>query len=188
MKVITGPLIEPVSLAEVKEQIGILATETNSDGLIARRIIEARNWAEGYTGRAFLTQTREKRWDCFIDEHECPSALTVVSVIYLDSDGALQTLAADQYELDTYPLIPFVAAANGVSWPSTYSKRNAVRIQYTAGYGATSDTVPLLIKEAIILTVGHWMNNQPQSESGVTISRIPYAVRDMLDGFKLDFL
>jgi uncharacterized phiE125 gp8 family phage protein len=188
MKLITAPLIEPVGLAEVKEQIGIPAIDTVSDALISRRIIEARNWAESYTGRALITQTRENRWDCFVDEHECPSALTVASVKYIATDGTETTLAADQYVLDTYTFIPHVRAAYAVSWPSTRYERNAVRIQYTAGYGATADTVPLLIKEAIILLVGHWMNHQPQNEGGVTISRVPYAVRDMLDQFKLDFL
>ena len=63
MKIVTPPLIEPVSLAEVKEQIGIQATDTVSDALITRRIVEARKYAEDYTGRALITQTREKRWD-----------------------------------------------------------------------------------------------------------------------------
>lgn len=188
MKIITPPAVEPVSLAEVKQQIGIPDTDTLSDALISRRIIEAREWAESYTGRALITQTREIRWDCFVDEHELPSALTIVSVKYIATDGAETTLATDQYVLDTYTFIPHVRLVYGVSWPSTRYERNAVRIQYTAGYGTTPSTVPMLIKEAVILLVGHWMNHQPQNEGGVTISRIPYAVRDMLDQFKLDFL
>ncbi|SCX94138.1 phage conserved hypothetical protein, phiE125 gp8 family [Nitrosospira sp. Nl5] len=188
MKIIAEPAIEPVSLAEVKQQIGILDTDTVSDALISRRIVEARSWAESYTGRAFITQTREIRWDCFLDEHALPSALTIISVKYIDSDGTETALGSSDYVLDTYTFIPHVRAAYGVSWPSTRAERNAVRIQFTAGYGATALLVPALIKEAIILLVGHWMNHQPQNEGGITISRIPYAVRDMLDGFRLDFL
>ncbi len=186
MKVITPPLIEPVSLAEVKAQIGIQATDTEHDALITRRIKEAREWAENYTGRAFITQTREIRWDKFAYEHELPSALTVVSVKYIDEDGTEQTLGSNYFFLDTYAFIPEVYAGWSVLWPSTREERNAVRIQYTAGYGPLSTDVPTLIKEAIILLVGHWMNFQPQSEHG--ISRIPYAVRDILDTFKLHFI
>lgn len=186
MKVIEQPKIEPVSIAEVKDQLGI--TDSRSDDLIARRIIESRKWAEEYTGRALITQTREKRWDCFVGEHELPSALTVVSVEYIDSDGVLQTLASDQYELDTYQFIPFVQAANNVTWPSTYAKRNAVRIQYTAGYGPKASDVEPIIREAMILLVGHWMNNQPRIESGISISRIPFAVTDLLSSYKLYFV
>lgn len=186
MKVIEQPKIEPVSIAEVKTQLGI--DDTRSDDLIARRIVEARKFAEEHTGRALITQTREKRWDCFVDEHELPSALSVVSVEYIDTDGALQTLSADQYELDTYPSIPYVQAANNVTWPSTYSKRNAVRIQYTAGYGPKATDVEPLIREAMILLVGHWMNNQPQIEGGISISRIPFAVTDLLSHYRLYFV
>ena len=186
MKVIEQPKIEPVSIAEVKAQLGI--DDTRSDDLIARRIVEARKFVEDYTGRALITQTREKRWDCFVDEHELPSALSVVSVKYIDTDGTLQTLASDQYEMDTYPAIPFVQAKDNVTWPSTYAKRNAVRIQYTAGYGPRSSDVEPLIREAIILLVGHWMNFQGQIEGGISISRIPFAVRDLLDPYKLYFV
>lgn len=186
MKVITPPQVEPVSIAEVKEQIGI--ADTIGDALIARRIVHARTKSEGYTDRAFITQTREIRWDCFRAKHELPSALTIVSVKYIDPDGAEQTLGAPNYALDAYPFVPVLKAAYGVSWPSTRAEENAVRVQFTAGYGPRSTDVPAPIKEAMILFVGHLMNHQKQSESGILISRIPYAVRDMLDDYKINFL
>jgi uncharacterized phiE125 gp8 family phage protein len=186
MRVISAPLIEPVSLAEVKDQLGI--NDTRSDGLLSRRIVEARQWAESYTGRAFMQQTREIRWDCFVDRHECPSALTVSSVKYIDTNGVEQTVSSSDYTLDTYAFIPFVQSAYDISWPWTRRERNAVRIQFTAGYGDTVESVPALIKEALILLVGHWTNFQPQGESGITPTRIPFAVRDMLDLYRYEFL
>jgi uncharacterized phiE125 gp8 family phage protein len=45
--------------------------------------------------------------------------------------------------------------------------------------------VPQLFKEALMLLVGFWMNNQPQSENGLTLSRVPYAVRDLLDKYSV---
>lgn len=186
MKVITPPLLEPVSLAEVKDQLGI--EDTRSDGLLSRRIVEARQWTEEYTGRALLTQTREIRWDCFVDRHELPSALTVTSVKYIDTNGTEQTATSSNYTLDTYAYLPFVQSAYDYSWPETRHERNAVRMQYTAGYGATSESVPMLIKESIILLVGHWTNHQTQSENGITMSRVPYAIKDMLDTYRYEFI
>lgn len=186
MKVITQPLLEPVSIGEVKTQLGI--DDTRSDDLIARRIIEARKFVEEHTGRALITQTREKRWDCFVDEHELPSALTVVSVKYIDVLGVEQTLDPAEYVLDTYETIPFVRAAYDVIWPWTQRERNAVRIQYTAGYGPKAVDVEPLIREAIILLVGHWMNFQGQIEGGISISRIPFAVTDLLSPYRLYFV
>lgn len=185
MKVITQPLLEPVSIAEVKSQLGI---DDGLDDIIARRIVEARKFAEEYTGRALITQTREKRWNCFVDEHELPSALTVVSVKYIDSDGTEQTLDAADYVLDTYTFIPHVRTAYGVTWPSVRAERNAVRIQYTAGYGPKASDVEPLIREAMFLLIGHWMNRQPQIESGISISRIPFAVTDLLSPYRLYFV
>lgn len=186
MKVIEPPKIEPVSIAEVKAQLGI--DDTRSDDLIARRIVEARKFAEEHTGRALITQTREIRWDSFVDEHELPSALTVVSVNYIDTDGVETALDAADYVLDTYTFIPHVRAAYGVTWPSVRAERNAVRIQYTAGYGPKASDVEPIIREAMILLVGHWMNNQPRIEGGVSISRIPFAVTDLLSTYRLYFV
>lgn len=186
MKVITPPLLEPVSLAEVKDQLGI--DDTRSDGLLSRRIVEARELVEQYTGRALLTQTREIRWDCFVDRHECPSALAVESVKYIDTNGVEQTVSSSDYTLDTYAFIPFVQSAYDVAWPYTRREPNAVRIQFTAGYGATVESVPALIREQIILLVGHWTNFQPQGENGITVSRIPYAIRDILDNYRYEFI
>jgi uncharacterized phiE125 gp8 family phage protein len=186
MKVIEPPKIEPVSLAEVKDQLGI--TDTRSDGILSRRIVEARELVEQYTGRALLSQTREIRWDCFVDRHELPSALTVSSVKYIDTNGVEQTVSSSDYTLDTYAFIPFVQTAYDVAWPYTRHEKNAVRIQFTAGYGTTVESVPALIREQIILLIGHWTNRQPQLENGITVSRIPYAIRDMLDNYRYEFI
>jgi uncharacterized phiE125 gp8 family phage protein len=184
MKVIEPPKIEPVSLAEVKDQLGI--DDARSDSLLSRRIVQARELVEGYTGRALLSQTREIRWDCFVERHELPSALTVESVKYIDTNGVEQTVSSSDYTLDTYAFIPFVQSAYDVAWPYTRREPNAVRIQFTAGYGATVESVPALIREQIILLVGHWTNRQPQLEGGITVSRIPYAIRDILDNYRYE--
>ncbi|SEN70972.1 phage conserved hypothetical protein, phiE125 gp8 family [Nitrosospira multiformis] len=184
MRVIEQPKIEPVSIGEVKAQIGA----DGSDDLIARRIIEARKWVEDYTGRALITQTREIRWDCFVDEHELPSALTVGSLKYIDPYGVETTLSTENYVLDTYSTIPYVRAVHDLGWPSTRRERNAVRIQYTAGYGPKANDVEPIIREAIILLVGHWMNHQPRIESGISISRIPFAITDLLSPYRLYFV
>jgi uncharacterized phiE125 gp8 family phage protein len=185
MKVITPPASEPVTLAEMRTQLGITnASDTASDTTITRRIIEARQWVEGYIRRALITQTLEIRQDCFT---ECiklphPPVISITSVKYIDTDGVEQTLGSSNYVLDDYPLVPYIREVYGISWPSTRDEPNAVRVRYSAGYGSASD-VPQLIREAIMLIVGHWMNFQPQSENGLVLARVPYAVQDMLSQY-----
>jgi uncharacterized phiE125 gp8 family phage protein len=186
MKVITAPATEPVSLANVREQIGITdASDTASDAIITRRIIEARQWVEGYIRRALISQTLEIRLDCFQEYIylPCPPVSSITSVKYIDTDGTEQTVSTSDYVLDDYPLVPFIREAYDSTWPTPRDEPNAVRVRYVAGYGANATDVPQLIREAIMLIVGHWMNFQPQSENGLTIARVPYAVQDMLSQY-----
>lgn len=188
MRVIVVPAIEPLTIADVKSQLGILEEDDSQHALISRRITEARQWAEDYMQRALITQTLEVRLDKFPSgkiELPFPNLLTVVSVKYIDTAGTEITFSSASYVVDTYSHLGLVRPAFDVVWPDTRDELAAVRIQYTCGYGTTAASVPALLREALILTVGHWMNNQPQSESGVTLARIPFAVRDILDKYSI---
>jgi uncharacterized phiE125 gp8 family phage protein len=185
MKVITAPATEPVTLAEMRTQLGITdASDTASDTTITRRIIEARQWVEAHIRRALITQTLEIRMDCFHEHIQLPypPVASITSVKYIDTDGVEQTLGTSNYVLDDYPLVPFIREAYGIAWPSVRDEPNAVRVRYVAGYGNASD-VPATIREAIMLLVGHWMNFQPQSENGVVPARVPLAIHDILSQY-----
>lgn len=189
MRVITPPASEPITLANVKEQLGIPTADTASDAVITRRIAEARQYAENYMQRALITQTQEIRLDCFPVENAgaivlpFPNLLTIVHVKYVDTDGTVQTIDSADYELDTYSLKGSVRPIYGTSWPTARDEPNAVRVQYTCGYGAAGTAVPELIREALMLWVGHLMNFQPQAESGLTITRPPFFIANILDNY-----
>ena len=53
---LTAPAAEPVSLAELKDYLRIDAGDTSQDALLTDRGIAAREWAEAYTERRFITQ------------------------------------------------------------------------------------------------------------------------------------
>jgi uncharacterized phiE125 gp8 family phage protein len=190
MKVITPPATEPVTLAEMRTQLGITdATDTASDTTITRRIIEARQWVEGHIRRALITQTLEIRMDCFPEFIflPYPPVASITSVKYINTDGTETTLGSSNYVLDDYPLVPFIREAYGISWPSVRDEPNAVRVRYVAGYGVAS-SVPETIKEAIMMVVGHWMNSQGSIETAMQspllgASRIPLAVHDILSQY-----
>ena len=54
---LSGPEIEPLTLAEMKRHLRCFDTVTDEDDDIAGLIVAAREWVEDYTGRAMVDQT-----------------------------------------------------------------------------------------------------------------------------------
>ena len=187
VKVITAPTSEPITLAEAKAHMSI--SDSAQDGVIPARISAARQWAEDYTGRSFITRTLELAVDSFEDEMELPHGpvSAIESIKYLDSDGVEQTLSTSVYYLDDYALVPTVNLAPDQSWPDTQSIKNAVKIRYTAGYG-TALNVPEKVRFAINLTVSHWTKYQAPVEYGVSVTNVPAAIRSLLEPYKIHYV
>lgn len=177
-KIKTPPAVEPVTLAEMRLQIGVIqATDTSRDSIFLQRIISARQWSEIFTRRAFITQTWTQYNDCFDDSFDLIADLqSVTSVKYVDTLGVLQTLAPSTYYVDV--VNSRLHLATGKAWPEIYDQPNAVAIEYVSGYGLAS-AVPEPIKDAIKFIVGQWENYQSQME-GARISTIPYAAEQLL--------
>jgi len=178
-KLKTAPTEEPVSLQEIRQQLGISdISDTSRDAIISTRITSARRWSEQHTRRAFVTQTWIYYAPCFADYFDLKADLqSVVSVKYIDPAGVLQTLAPADYLVDTVSsrLYP----AYNTPWPAIRLQPNAIQIEYISGYGLAVD-VPEEIKSAIKFTVGHWENYQNSIEGAQLIRTIPYAVTQLL--------
>lgn len=187
--VIDHPNGFPVSLEEAKKHLH--AEEFTDDDVYIEALIAAAtgniDGPAGSLGRALLTQTLEWRGDefgyCDI-RLAFPPIAEVLSVKYDDADGAEQEVSDDDYRLVGQPGMPRVALAYGASWPTVRSQSEAVRIQYTAGYGDAED-VPAPIKQAILLMVGHWYANREAVVVGAIVSELPLAARALLFPFQI---
>lgn len=148
LHLISPPGTEPVSIDEARAQCS--ADGTALDTLLTLYIQAARELCEKTTGRALITQTWEQRLDAFpagdIELLKQP-VQSIAAVIYIDAAGAQQTLSPALYVLDTTSK-PWLLPAAGTSWPATAAVINAVRIQFSCGYGAAA-AVPAPLK--------HWM-------------------------------
>lgn len=181
--VVSAPATEPVSTAEAKLHLK-MDDVTADDSLIAALVTAAREYIEGATARALVTQTLRTKIDGFPasdDAIRLPRApvQSVSSVTYLDSDGATQTMSASDYValLDLEPAE--VALAADASWPTTSEQRGAVTVTYVAGYGAAG-VVPQAIKQAILLLVGHWYANREAVAPGQGVSEIPMGAQALI--------
>jgi hypothetical protein len=160
LQLITGPLLEPVSLALAKQQLRV--DFTDEDTLIQRAITAARVHAEGYTQRAVFPQTwirtldhfplwwsadgtvnpsYRKDWPYYADfwnritiDLPRPRTLSVVSITYVGTDGVTQTLDPSQYVVDLTSEPARIVPAQGTYWPSqmTYIP-GSVRITFQCG-------------------------------------------------------
>lgn len=138
MSVVTAPTSEPLDLARAKDHLRV--TDSESDSLIASLIASARAYAEFDTQRVLVVQTRDLTLDAFpsagvpIDLWLGVPLVSVLSVKYVDTDGNTQTLATSVYTVDAASTPGRVFLAFDQSWPDTRAERNAVTIQYVAGY------------------------------------------------------
>lgn len=186
-KLFTAPTQEPVTLDEIKGQLSI--TDEISDEVVIRRITEARQWAEEHTQRSFVTQV----WDLYLDSWPTDDIInlprgpvkSITSVKYIDANGAQQTIAGTDYKLSLSYQVARLVPAYGKSWPSARVEIDSIVVRYTAGYGDSGVDTPGPIREAIMLTVGHWIDHQPSIESGIRITRIPYAVEHLMQSYRV---
>lgn len=173
----TAPATEPVTLAEAKSHLRVDVTD--DDTLITELIKAARQIVESNTGRSLITQTWRLTLDAFPRNNEAiqlekPPLVSVQSVTYVDTNGTTQTLATSDYIVDTSHIQGEVALAYDKTWPETRPQRNAVLVNYTAGYGAAS-AVPEVLKAAIKLRLGDLFANREASIIGTIHTANPAA-------------
>lgn len=187
LKLITAPAKEPVRVQEAKTQLNV--RDDLSDELIQRHISEARQWAEQFTGRSFITQTWEAVLDAWPQDNVIAlprgNVQSITSVKYIDAAGVQQTIANTEYKLASAGLMQRLVPAYGKEWPTAREEIEAIAVRYVAGYGANEDDVPGPIREGILITVGHWLEHRAAIESGARITRIPYAVEHMMATYRI---
>lgn len=163
------------------------------DTLLTGQIVAARIYAENQQQRSLIQRTlrlsfsahdmcgRRRRYEghyvtpemiygmggsfhCGRDYIELPRPPLgwVSSVSYYDSTNTLQVLDESQYYV-TDDFVPQLRFVTGFSWPSTYWRSDAIRVEYIAGYlpvNSPSETqddyasvVPENVKAAILLGV-----------------------------------
>ena len=89
-----------------------------------------------------------------------PPLTSITKIEYLDTAGALQTLASSLYVVDVRQLPGrIIPAPTSTGWPSTEETLNAVIVTFNAGY-AEADGIPTPIFQAMQLLVGHWYEHR----------------------------
>lgn len=103
---------------------------------------------------------------------------SVQSVEYYDLGGTLRTLATTVYDVDEDEDPGKVSLAMNQVWPVTRLRPGAVRINFTAGYGAAA-AVPETLKTAIKVATA-WLYENRGEAFDVSNARLPLAVETLM--------
>lgn len=168
-----------VLLAEVKQRLKI---ETADDDSGLQRLISAcTRQAEQRTQRAFVTQ----QWAYMAASFPCgsivlplPPLQSVQVIKYIDTNGTEQTLSPSNYVVDPSGLLGVVSLASGKSWPNTLSHPQALRVEFTCGYGAAALVEPDIVL-AVLLLIAHFDQNR-EAVSGRQLNVLPIGVEELL--------
>lgn len=183
IRVITPPVIEPVSLAEAKAQCRVDIDD--DDALITAYIAAARAWCEAHDWRAYLTQTIELWLDGWpsddVIEIPRPPLQSVSEIAYYDTDEVKHVLSNTVYAVDVASTPGRARLKYNQFWPDTPLRaHSAISVTYVAGWTAAA-SVPATIRQAILLLVGHWYENREGSIVGSVSRSIEFGVQALLD-------
>lgn len=187
-KVITAPTYEPISAADVAEYIRV--DDLAQDELLLEGMITAaRQYLEQYLSRPIATQTLEEALTGWADPIVLDSSLqSVTSIKYLDLNGVEQTLASNQYLVDTYSEPAQITPAYNVEFPELYAVPNNVKVRYVAGYtsGGSPDLNPMPkpLRFAMMLIIGDLYANR--EAGGDKTYQINPTVQSLLQFYRLN--
>lgn len=171
----------PVSLEDCKADLRV--EHTNEDDLITAYIVAASRLCSEIVGRKLINET----WKYSIPgTYGYPVKLpflpvsSIVEIQYYDTDNVSQTVDSANFYLynfdrsaELHPILDF-------SFPSVYSRRDAINITFVAGYGDDATLIPSSITKAIRLLVAHWYETRVAATVGVEAKEIPFGVEMLL--------
>jgi len=185
-----SPVIEPVSEADLVAHCQLGELPDDQLGRARVMLTAARQWVENYLHRQLITAT----WKLYLDGFPAEIAIrdklpvaTISSVAYTDDDGDAQTLSSALYQTDLVSenRPARIMPAYGQTWPATRGDTyNVVTVTFTAGYGATRESVPLGIRHAILMLAADWYNNREDTIVGVPSSKLTTGINYCLQPFE----
>ena len=187
------PTVRPVNWEQLKAQCRIT---TDDELLIGEQYIDvATQWVEERTQRALLSQTWALTLDGFGDCRHVtdrvifvprPPLLAVSSIVYLATDGTSTTLDSGDYRVVTSSHPGRIEEAYGEVWPSTRGVIGDVVITHTAGYGTAASSVPVALRQAVLLMAAHLFEQREPVLTGSISTALEFSLMALLDPYVME--
>jgi uncharacterized phiE125 gp8 family phage protein len=158
---VSGPAVEPITLAEMKAYLRVDDNDAAQDDLISGLIKAARLMVEAASRRILIEQS----WRVVLDRWPRDGAillplapLIVVDAIRIsDAGGTASDLPDDAFAVDVLSDPPRIDVPGA---PESGKPRHGISIELRAGYGTQPEAVPATLKLAIRILVAHWFENR----------------------------
>ncbi|MCK5518882.1 MAG: phage head-tail connector protein [Alphaproteobacteria bacterium] len=180
----TPPASEPLTLAEIKTFLRI--DHSNDDAIVTDLISSARQICESVTGRSLITRSYSlfldfwpdasitEWWDGVREGADVvgkirvlslpkPPLLSVTLIKVYAADNTYAEFPSVSYYVDTAGIPGRVVLTQGASPPTPGRAANGIEIQFTAGYGATVQNVPALLRQGMKQVIAHLYEHRGDS-------------------------
>ena len=169
------PGAEPLTLEEVKLHLRI--THDHEDTLLTSLIMTARMICEADTGLALITRgyslwldswpmtQRRDWWDGMRDGVATgdsdtvylprPPLLAVSGILVYADNGTYAVFDPQNYHIDTIRKPGRLVLRQGIAAPLSGRPVNGIEIRYTAGYGATPQSIPSALRQGMLQMIAH---------------------------------
>lgn len=198
LTLVLAPVAPALGLTQARVHLKVPDSQHDEDALIADILIPAvTERCELATRRQLITAIWGLRldaptdmqgvglWNWRSDFHSGyfldipkPPLQSIVSVTYVDTAGVTQTWASSNYIVDA-PAGPRcargrVAPGFNIVWPLAQSRINAMTVQFTAGYGDDSASVPAMLKAGMLMDLGTlYVNREAVMAGGGAAVELP---------------
>ena len=163
LAVVTAATSAPIAQSEAKAHLRVMTSD--EDSYITSLITAATQAAQNYTNSYFINTTLRMNFSYFPDSEfrlYGGKINSVSNIKYYNASDVLTTWDASNYSvnLDSEPCLITYGSSSTV--PNTYIKTNAVVATYVSGYGPSSSDVPMSIRQAILILIGHFFENRQE--------------------------
>lgn len=172
-----APVDEPVTNDDLVAHMRL--DDTSEKSLLDSLRKAARMECEKYKQMSLLTQTWQVQRSSFPGgcsrggkiHLPMPPLQAVISVVYIDLDGAEQALAEDtDFVVDSSSLPPFIVPQVGRYWPISKDVPGSVKVTYRTGYDPAASP-PAEVPENDLLGIkmlaAYWYENREAQGSGL---------------------
>jgi len=112
---------------------------------------------------------------------------SVSSISYYDTDNALQTATLSNYYVLGPSTRTVIKPKSGYTWPTTFTRDDAIKVQYVIGYGDGFRDVPSTVRHAILMLVSHHYENRENELIGTISKTIPFGFEALIDSERSSF-